>query len=248
MFKKVTIAGISVLGLSLLFTASVLAGGGLVNFEKITRGDGLEAYSNVPVKPGSVYIVYVQVHLPNDDPYDDNIRWCQNCPIRIKLENPQANDLINQSADRTDETGRVYAKVASFIPGRRYVYAEVTLPDSKFTKEIGNPYPYSSRTTLNYEGESQWEPDVEKVSDPVRVPMVGTLPVESGTVNEFEVGLEEASFSTLPQDDTLDKLNKKIEDLENKLKESEEKQSFLEERFNRLIAWIRSFLPKFTLD
>lgn len=38
-------------------------------------------------------------------------------------------------------------------------------------------------------------------------------------------------------------LNKKVSDLENKLAESQQKQSVLEERFNSLLSWLKSHLP-----
>lgn len=43
----------------------------------------------------------------------------------------------------------------------------------------------------------------------------------------------------------IGELNKKVSDLENKLAESQKKQSVLEERLNGLISWIRSHIPFF---
>lgn len=109
------------------FPISAFAGGGLVSFDI--------PWSGHPLNPGEEYVVRPTVRQ-NDG------NFCKNCPIKIKLEDPKSDDLINPSSDKTDENGTMYAKVVSKTAGNRIIFAEVTLPD-------GSIY-ISSKAILNY--------------------------------------------------------------------------------------------------
>lgn len=124
--------------------------------------------------PGSEYFVEVTafrklegIFVPQvmEDPYNPYAGWpkCQNCPIKIKLENPQENDSITQNSEETDDNGRVSAKVISKIYGPRLIYAQVVMPDKML---------YASRRyVLNYYEEH------EMIATSAPVPVVTTTPI-----------------------------------------------------------------------
>lgn len=238
---------------ALSFPNLAFAGGGLISWLPTTTSS--EDYNNFRISslsPGEQFVVRPQVHLPNDDPYDTTTRYCSNCPIKIKLENPQNTDIINQSSDVTDENGTIYAKIISKIPGKRYVYAEVTLSDSKFVRENGNFY-RSSVLVLNYGGESQWEPPTVT---PLPVPnnMPGPISVSSPVAKPAQVmeiypqnssEVTVTSIASVSDSAESENLNKKVADLEKQLEESQKRQSILEEKISQLVSFLKSIFPFF---
>lgn len=232
----------------LAFPAAVLAGGGLISTE-VYPNNGSQ---NINVPVGEEFIVKPQVHLSNEDPYDATIKWCKNCPIKIKLENPQPDDVINQSADKTDDSGQIYAKVISHIQGVRYVYAEVTLP-------TGEVYT-GSKTSLNYaptviygsEPQASLAPVTTSPNTTKNTGQTVALPSANVTVNNDQSVGEitpnlasssgsQSSMEQIPQVQTEATLEAKVDQLQQQLDESKQKQSALEKKLNDLINWIRYF-------
>lgn len=124
--------------LSLILPAKAFAGGGLVEWLSPTGPNSLNAYGFV--NPGDEVTIHARVAS------------CKNCPIKIKLEDPQSDDAVNQLSDKTDGQGEVYAKIISRKPAVRSIYVEVTLYD-------GSIYPYSSREVINFAGKQLvWTP------------------------------------------------------------------------------------------
>lgn len=210
-----------------LFISPVFAGGGLISWTDVTTSDSeYNAYRKSSVLPGTQYTIRPQVHL------EDN-SWCVNCPIKIKLENPQSNDYIAKSSDKTDENGTMYAKVISYVQGKRYAYAEVTMPD-------GTNY-ISSRLVLNYAGEGGYEPSQvipavtpEPSISPTPKPVLKSV-IVSPTPTASPKNIEAS-----PSADSNKKLEQKVENLEKELKETKQKQSFLEKRVEELVGIIES--------
>lgn len=144
--------------LSLGFALPVSAASDLISFEVVPP---------YKLPPGEQYTVSVTVRgnfiFPQviDGPYINP--YCQNCPINVKLENPQENDSITQNSEKTDDNGRVSAKVISRIYGPRLIYAEVVMPDKTL---------YASRRyVLNYYEEH------EMIATSAPVPVVTTTPI-----------------------------------------------------------------------
>lgn len=202
-----------------LFASPVLAGGGLISWIDVTTSDSeYNSYRKSSVSPGTQYTIRPQVHL------EDN-SWCVNCPIKIKLENPQPNDYIAQSSYKTDENGTMYAKVISNTQGKRYAYVEVTMPD-------GNNYT-SSRLVLNYAGEGGYDPS-QVIPAVTSEPSI--IPTPKPVVKQVVVKKIEASSSA----STDKNLEQKVETLEKELKTTKQKQSFLEKRVEELVGIIES--------
>lgn len=124
------------IGLTVLFLSatSLFAGGGAVAFT-ITP--------NSQLNPGEQYVVNVDVHTQKSSPNP-----CNNCYIKLALQNPQSSDYIAQSSDYTDENGRIYAKVISKIAGNRTVYVTnlKDIDESDITSEA------IMTANLNYSG------------------------------------------------------------------------------------------------
>lgn len=221
----------------ILFPTNALAGGGLVAWLNVTStNDDYNNYRVSTINPGEQFIVKPQVHLPNDDSYDSTIRWCVNCPIKVKLENPQEGDIINPNSDKTDENGQIYAKIVSKIPGKRYVYAEVTLPESNFTKQNGTTY-RSTILVLNYSGETSWEPTYN-VSTPIPQPI--------SVINEVAKPMPTQAVNSISSNsEEVKNLNEKVNNLEKELEESKQKQSVLEAKIKQLVNFIKSIFPFF---
>jgi len=174
----------------MLFSASLTyAGGGPVEF---TVDPDTSLY------PGKVYIVHARVYT--DGPYPS---YCQNCLIHLKLKNPQDSDVINQSSERTDDEGMVYAKVISTVPGKRVIYpADLETAD-------GNPITSNNYVELNYIGESAFletptnvrisqiettqDPDHRNVHimwDPVPGAASYNIYINAGTADEYTVTVD----------------------------------------------------------
>ena len=219
----------------------VLAGGGLVSTE-VYPNSGRENF-NVPV--GEQFIVKPQVHLDNEDPYDQTIRWCKNCPVKVKLENPQADDVINQSSDKTDENGQIYAKVISHIQGVRFVYSEVTLPNGQIYTGSKNSLNYAP--SYIYGQEPQASPSVVVYPTPSIIPNKTVNTGQTMTppsLPPYPVTSPKPGYPSkmeeMPIVEKEASLEAKVNQLEQKLAESEKKQSALEQRLNDLISWIKS--------
>lgn len=121
--------------IGLFFVSPVFAGGGPVEFW---------VDPNTSLSPGEVYVVHARVS-GNSSTYPN---YCQNCLIHLKFQNPQDGDVVNQSSERTDENGQVYAKVVSTIPGKRIIYATDLQDSNGKLMETGN------YVELNYTGQS----------------------------------------------------------------------------------------------
>lgn len=145
MFRKLLF---SLLGISTIFLLQnkAFAGGGPIEFS-------LEP--NTSLNPGEQYIVHARVWA--NGPYPT---YCKNCYIKLALQNPQESDYIVQNSDRTNDDGRIYAKVISKIPGYRTLYAS-ELIDSNGNKIIAN-----SSVFLRYTGETSL-PTVSISSTPI---------------------------------------------------------------------------------
>lgn len=237
MFSKIAI--ISFLAL-LFFPSTIFAGGGLIEWVSISSSnEDYNTYKISTLNPGEQFVIRPRVHTVNDDPYDPTARFCVDCPIKISLENPQPDDIINQSSDKTDQSGEMYAKIISKIPGKRYAFAEVTLPESEFTRKSTRIY-RSSYLVLNYLGATQWEPSYETIPGSVSEPQPVTL------VEEFPMP---DTIPSLTEDQhEVKRLNLKIEELEQRLNESNKKQSFLEEKLNQIINFLSSIFPFLKFD
>lgn len=213
--------------LSLIFVSSVSAGGGLVSIN-VTSYDGITI---TDLKPGLPYIVRPTAYA--DDSYK---KFCAGCPIKIKFENPQSSDIVNASSEKTDENGTMYAKVVSYIPGPRMVYAEVVLPDGKTYT--------SSKAILNYLGKSEGQPNTiviqKNTTSPQEKPNFNTE-----TVKSSPIASPTNSLNKEEDNKKVEELNRKVENLENQLEESKRKQSALESRLNQVLNWIKSIFPFF---
>src|SRR3989338_1662226 len=142
MFKVSSLIICSILFLFLI--NPVFADSGFVSFETDPGQDILA--------PGRQYIIKVIVrsnliHTQEMGGYYNP--YCNGCPIKIKLDNPQDTDSIIQSDTKTDESGGVTAKIISNILGKRSLYAEVVMQD-------GTTYT-STRYVLNYSEEVKME-------------------------------------------------------------------------------------------
>lgn len=115
---------------SVFVTGLVFAGGGPVAFT-------VEPSSSL--NPGEQYVVHAIVYA--DGPYPT---YCRNCFIKLAFQNPQDSDYIAQDRERTDDEGRIYAKVISKVPGNRVLYVS-ELNSSDGTKIVAN-----STVILNY--------------------------------------------------------------------------------------------------
>ncbi len=224
----------------------VLAGGGLVSTE-VYPNSGRENF-NVP--PGEQFIVKPQVHLDNEDPYDLTIRWCKGCPIKVKLENPQPDDVINQSSDKTDDNGQIYAKVISKIQGVRYVYSEVTLPNGQVYTGSQNSLNYAP--SYIYGQEPQPTPTSVVYPKPTAVVYPKPSIKPNITVNTGQIKTPPTYPTTsakpgypskieeMPKVEKEASLEAKVNQLEQKLEESEKRQSLLEQKLNDLINYLKS--------
>lgn len=105
--KTIFSAFLSTLSL-LIFTTSTLAGGGPVEFS---------INPNSPLNAGEQFIVYARVYA--DGPYPT---YCKNCYIKLGFQNTQDGDYIAQDSERTNDEGRIYAKVISKVSGVRTIY------------------------------------------------------------------------------------------------------------------------------
>lgn len=230
MFRRSAI--LALLTVPFLFPVIAFAGGGLISYEVIVSN----GQQNFNVSPGSQFVVRPQVHLNNTDSYDPTIRWCQNCQIKVKLENPQSSDYIAQSSDTTDSEGTIYAKVISNVPGVRYAYAEVTLPD-------GTVYT-GSKTSLNYAPTYIYGAEPAANPSPTALPSPYLAPSPKLSVKPspkitlpLPVGSPEVSPSA--------NLDQKVASLEAQLQESKKKQSALEEKIIQLTNFLKSIFPFF---
>lgn len=48
-----------------------------------------------------------------------------------------------------------------------------------------------------------------------------------------------------PDNSNIEELNQKVENLQNQLEQSKQRQNFLEARLNQLVSWIKSVFPFF---
>lgn len=155
MFKKFLVFIIAII--ALYIPKTVLAGGGPFQFSIEPVG---------AINPGEQYVVHVTI----SDAYN---KPCKNCPISIKFEQPQDSDYIAQSSDKTDENGKVYAKIISKVPGTRQIYAE-----SNFPSDFYGGYHKSYDVVLNYRGVSASSSPIPTII-PVPAPSVKPVPMPS---------------------------------------------------------------------
>ncbi len=131
--------------LALFLPNKAFAGGGLVEWLQPTDSALLSASGFV--NPGDMVTVHARVAS------------CKNCPVVIKFDNPQGDDVVDQSSNKTDDNGEVSARITSHQAVVRSIYAEVTLYD-------GSIYPYSSRYNINFAGKLlYWTPAGYKTVD-----------------------------------------------------------------------------------
>lgn len=109
------------------------AGGGPVEFS---------VEPNQALIPGEQYVVHARVYA--EGPYPT---YCKNCYIKLGLQNPQESDYIAQNSEKTNDDGRIYAKVISKVPGERTVYV-AELKNSEGAQMTAN-----STVVLNYRGD-----------------------------------------------------------------------------------------------
>lgn len=129
---KYLLAGILFLAVSNVpFQAQ--AGGGPVEFS---------VEPNQALIPGEQYVVHARVYA--DGPYPT---YCKNCYIKLGLQNPQDSDYIAQDSERTNDEGRIYAKVISKVPGKRTVYV------SELRTSEGTYMTANSTVVLSYKGD-----------------------------------------------------------------------------------------------
>ena len=221
--------------------------------------------------PGAQYFVTVTVFLDLKDVVFPQVITdkpfvyprCKNCPISIKLENPQDSDSINQSDSKTDSDGRVSAKIVSNIFGKRIIYAEAIMPNRSTYK--------SNKYVLNYYEKSEME-STSALEQPAVVTQT-VMPCDSCTIKDPKQSMpnpittKSASFrndskkmpaisgvpvvtatierSTNAPYSQSDELNKKVFELQKQLEESRKKQSVLEQRLNFIIDFIKSRFPFF---
>lgn len=134
MLKKLSIWVFAFSLFALLFTNKTFAGGGPVEFN---------IEPNTSLNPGEQYVVHARVYA--DGPFPT---YCKNCFIRLGFVNPQESDYIAQNSEKTDNDGRIYAKVISKITGKRTIVAkELARPD-------GTEITSNSSVVLNYTGDT----------------------------------------------------------------------------------------------
>lgn len=213
----------SLILLAILYPTPVAAGGGLISLDVSWEGRILN--------PGEQYIVRPTVYTDNS--YSN---YCNKCVIKIKLEDPKPSDYIAQSFETTDENGTMYAKVISYVPGNRAVYAEVVMPD-------GSTYT-SSKSILNYTEKVYSEPKVETapLSAPVVLPVENSSSTPMPTVEPKKGVIVEERVVAEPSDVDL---REKINRLEQQLEESNEKQNALERKLNEILEWFNKTFPFF---
>lgn len=220
------ISVITSLAVVLFFGSStVFAGGGLVSFTVSSSNDDYNNYRLAYVQPGTQFVVRPLVYADNS--YS---AFCQNCPIKIRLENPQENDYIAQSSNTTDSSGTMYAKVISNVSGIRYVYAEVTMPD-------GSLY-ISSKYTLNYASSNS--ATLNSATTATSKSPTPTQPVSNTTQVQIPAANNAPAIiyvSTQPQNDEL---VKKVDSLQKQLDETNRRQTVVESKLSQILDWIKS--------
>lgn len=203
--------------ISLILVKPVLAGGGPVEFSVDT---------DQVLNPGEQYVVHARVYA--NGPYPT---YCKNCFIRLGLQNPQTGDYVAQDSEVTNDDGQIYAKVISKVPGNR------TLGVLELKDSSGNGVIANSTIVLKYSGEF--------VSTPVPTQQP-VQPTSKPTVYPTPTATQEAVvFPTPASNPKVDELSKKVDDLQNQLDESKQKQNFLEARLSQITAWLKSIFPFF---
>lgn len=140
MFKGRFVAAILSAVIFFLTASPVLAGGGPVEFR---------TEPNNYIDPHEQYVVYARVYAAGTYP-----TYCKNCLIHLEFENPDSSDYIAQSSERTDDDGRIYAKVTSKISGiRTLIVKNRTIITSEGAAVTANSY-----ISLNFIGESATSP------------------------------------------------------------------------------------------
>lgn len=109
--------------------AQVIDNSNLISFEypEYKQPPGTQYFVKVSVFLDPQYIIRPQVITTTSYPPAK----CRDCQITIKLENKQESDSISQNDTKTDNDGRVSAKIISNIYGKRLVYAEVLMSNGK---------------------------------------------------------------------------------------------------------------------
>lgn len=218
----------------LISPVMALAGGGLV-YVNVEPGTSLN--------PGEQYIVSVTAFTDNS--YSTK---CQKCPVKIKLEDPQVNDYIAQSGNETDMDGSIYAKVISYIPGSRLIYAEVLLPSRENYTSSKNVLSYydkmgskPSPTAYPPTGAPPPKPTTIVLSPKPSIPGTTTYPKPLVTMTPGGPVVD----PTILNDPKVKELEEKVGDLEKKLAESQKQQSALEAKLNQLLSFVKSLFPFF---
>lgn len=131
MFKMKS-ALFALLSTTFLFISAVpaLAGGGPIEFS---------VDPNTVLAPGEQYIVHALVYADGTYP-----TYCKNCYIKLAFRDSAEGDYIAQNSDKTNDEGRIYAKVISKVAGIRTIYASELRDSNGVLKEA------NSEVKLNY--------------------------------------------------------------------------------------------------
>lgn len=240
--------------------AQVVDNSNLISFEfpEYKQPPGAQYFVEVSVFLDPQYVIRPQVITTTSYPPAK----CKNCPITIKLENKQESDSIVQNDTKTDNDGRVSAKIVSNVYGKRFVYAEVVMSN-------GKTY-VSKKYALNYFEENEMVATATQVR-PTEIPRVTARPVpstqtpisskpEPSQVPIFATSYPPYPISVAPSKmpvypvpevtstiskpySEIDIINKKITDLQKQFEESKKRQSVLEKRLDDLFDLIKRLLP-----
>lgn len=199
MFKPVALIFPALLAFSAI---PAMAGGGLIYLSSQQLGP-------------QVYLVTATVQKEDYSP-------CANCKTEFFVQDLHPSKyVINALSDKTDNEGKVSAKIALTTGGSATVtyYAKSQLPTLL----------YQSSVALLY---------FQQGSDTVPV-----YPTPDYTAPTYA---PEPSNSPLPAPSSnpkIDELQNKLDDLQNKLQQSQKKQSFLEAQLNNIVNFLKSIFP-----
>lgn len=235
-----TLGGLFLLA-SLIFVPSVFAGGGGVD-TRVTNTD--DPHANTVI-----------VH------FDSKLFTCKGMNVSFNFETPEDGDMIegtngNNTSTITQEAWMAkghlkcftYAKVYSKeLKRNRILNISFKGANLEGSREIaisfGVTYNPNDLPFLPWESSSDPQPISTPTTEVLPVPT--TTPFGKTTKPADTVELQKAEQPIIVEESNNKELEQKIANLEAQLTESKQKQSFLEQRINDLVNFIKKLFPFF---